>query len=292
MLKKIFKVIGITLGSIVALLVLAYAFIYLDIRYRMAKTYDINAEEINVKYDSASIALGKRLVHTRACTECHGKDLSGNTLIDDALVGTFVTRNLTKGKGGIPADFSESDWVLAMKHGLRRDGKPLLLMPSHELSQLSETDMAAIIAYCSQVPAVDHVPAEFEIGPLGYVLSEFGLIPLLPAEITDHQIFFAKEVKREISAEYGQYLSTICINCHGKSLKGGESPVPGGKYVADISSTGNPGKWSHQEFITALHTGVTPEGKKLNPAEMPWTITKGYTEDELTALHMYLQTIK
>ena len=157
---------------------------------------------------------------------------------------------------------------------------------------MTESDMAAIIAYCSQVPPVDRKPKEFKLGPLGYVLSEFGLIPLLPAEITDHERPFAKEIKKDVSAAYGEYLATICINCHGKDFKGGKSPVPGGKYVADISSTGNPGKWSHEQFVTALHTGVTPEGKKLNPAEMPWTITTSYTKDELTALHMYLQTIK
>ena len=144
--------------------------------------------------------------------------------------------------------------------------------------------MAAIIAYCSQLPPVNREPKEFKVGPLGIVLSEFGLIPLLPAEITDHDIQFVKEVKAEVSSTYGKYLSTICINCHGPNMKGGESPVPGGKYVADISSTGNPGKWSHEEFITALHTGVTPEGKNLKPDEMPWTITKNFTEDELTAL--------
>ncbi len=292
MFKKILRITGITLGVIVGIVILAYVFIYVDMRLRISKTYDINAEPIEVKYDSASLALGQRLVNTRACVECHGKDLGGNVLYDDALLGTFVSRNITKGKGGLPDDFAVSDWVRAMKHGVNRNGKPLFLMPSHELSQLTETDMAAIIAYCSQVPPVDREPSEFKLGPLGYVLSEFGLIPLLPAEFTDHQIHFAKEVKREVSVTYGQYLSTICINCHGPNLKGGESPVPGGKYVADITSTGNPGKWSHEEFITALHTGVTPEGKHLNPAEMPWTITKSFTEDELTALHLYLKSIK
>jgi mono/diheme cytochrome c family protein len=208
------------------------------------------------------------------------------------MIGTFATKNLTKGKGGLPADFSVSDWILAMKHGVRRDGTPLYLMPSHELSHLTEKDMAAIIAYCTQLPAVDREPKKFRVGPLGIVLSEFGLIPLLPAEFTDHEIQFPKEVKAEVSAVYGKYLSTICINCHGQNMKGGESPVPGGKYVADISSTGNPGNWTHEEFITTLHTGVTPEGKNLKPEEMPWTITKNFTEDELTALHMYLKTIE
>lgn len=127
-----------------------------------------------------------------------------------------------QGKGGIPADFGVSDWVRAMKHGLDRDGKPLYLMPSHELSLLSESDMAAIIAYCSQLPPVDRDPGKFTLGPLGYILSEFGLIPLLPAEFTDHQIELKKEVKREVSAVYGKYLSTTCINCHGATLKGGD----------------------------------------------------------------------
>jgi len=292
MIKKIFKIISISVGALVGILLIAFAFIYFDIRSRVNKKYDINVEDINISYDSASLSLGKRLVNTRACTECHGKDLGGATLIEDALIGTFASRNITKGKGGLPADFSASDWVLAMKHGLNREGKPLYLMPSHELSHLTETDMAAIIAYCSQVPAVDREPKEFKIGPLGYVLSGLGLIPLLPAELTDHQIHFAKEIKREISAAYGKYLSTICINCHGANLKGGDSPVPGGKYVADITSTGNPGKWSHEQFITTLHTGVTPEGKELKPDEMPWTITKSFTRDELTALHLYLKSIK
>jgi mono/diheme cytochrome c family protein len=292
MFKKIFKIISISIGVLVGILLIAYVIIYFDIRYRANKKYDINAEAIEVNYDSASLALGKRLVNTRACTECHGKDLGGATLVDDGVIGTFASKNITKGKGGLPSDFTISDWVLAMKHGVKRDGRPLYLMPSHELSQLTEKDMAAIIAYCSQVPNVDREPREFKIGPLGYVLSGLGLIPLLPAEFTDHQIHFAKEIKREISAAYGKYLSTICINCHGANLKGGDSPVPGGKYVADITSTGNPGKWSHEEFITALHTGVTPEGKVLKPEEMPWSITKSFTPDELTALHLYLQSIK
>lgn len=280
------------LGAIVSMFILFYGYVYFDINRRAEKSYDVAVKTIDIKYDSATLALGQRLVNTRACSECHGKDLGGATLNDDALIGKLVSKNITKGKGGLPPDFGVSDWVRAMKHGLTREGKPLYLMPSHELSLLAESDMAAIIAYCSQLPPVDRVPGEFTLGPLGYILSEFGLIPLLPAEFTDHNRELKKDVKREVSAAYGEYLSTICINCHGANLKGGKSPVPGGKYVADITATGNPGKWSHEEFITALHTGVTPEGKTLIPSEMPWTITKSYTEDELTALHMYLQTLK
>jgi mono/diheme cytochrome c family protein len=160
------------------------------------------------------------------------------------------------------------------------------------MSLLTEKDMAAIIAYCSQVPAVDRVNEEFRMRPLGYILGQFDMIPLLPAEMTDHSLPFAQEIKPANPVEYGKYLSTVCMNCHRADMKGGESLVPGGKYVADITSTGNPGKWTHEEFIKALHTGETPEGKKLNPAEMPWTITQSFSEEDLTALHIYLQSLK
>ena len=292
MLKKIAKVTGVVILSMAAIVFAVYAYSYINIAIRAGKKYEVQTESIPINYDSSSIAHGERLSRTRACRECHGDNLAGSTLVDDFMIGRFSTRNITKGKGGLPDDFSIEDWLLAMKHGLNRERKPLYLMPSHELSQISESDIAALIAYCSQVPPVDNEPPSFRIGPLGYVLSAFGLIPLLPAELTDHELPFAKPVVSEVSVEYGKYLSTICINCHGPTLKGGESPVPGGKYVADITSTGNPGKWTHDEFIKALHTGETPEGKQMNPAEMPWTITKNFTEDELTALHLYLLTLK
>lgn len=239
-LKKTAKITGIILMSLLVIILSILGFAYLHVNYRMNKVYDVTAEPIRVTYDSASITLGEKLSRTRACRECHGDDLSGGVLVDDNVIGRFSTKNITKGKGGIPADFSEKDWVLAMKHGLSCDHKPLHLMPSHELSQLTEADMAALIAYCSTVPPVDRETPSFTIGPLGYVLSEFELIPMIPAELTDHTIPFAKPVKREVSVEYGKYLTTICVNCHGQDFKGGESPVPGGKYVADISSTGNP----------------------------------------------------
>src|SRR5690349_182538 len=131
MLKKIAKVIVIFIGSVLAIVLAVLLFSYLHLRYRINKEYAVVAEEIQLNYDSATIVLGGRLAGTRGCKECHGQDLGGSQLVDDPLIGRFVTRNLTKGKGGLPSDFSVNDWVLAMKHGLNRQGKPLLLMPSH-----------------------------------------------------------------------------------------------------------------------------------------------------------------
>ena len=95
--------------------------------HRANKKYDTNAEAIDVRYDSASLALGKRLVNTRACTECHGKDLGGTTLIEDGLIGTFVTKNITKGKGGLPARFCNIR--LGTGHEARREERWKATLP-------------------------------------------------------------------------------------------------------------------------------------------------------------------
>jgi len=74
-------------------------------------------------------------------------------------------------------------------------------------------------------------------------------------------------------------------------MKGGEPVAPGYPMVADITSTGHPGKWTDEQFIKTLRTGVTPEGKVLKPEEMPWRMTKELTDLELKALHLYLNSL-
>jgi hypothetical protein len=74
-------------------------------------------------------------------------------------------------------------------------------------------------------------------------------------------------------------------------MKGGPPLAPGFPVVADITSTGNPGKWTEEQFIHTLQTGTTPEGKKLNPSEMPWVSFKNYNEAELKSLFLFLKSM-
>lgn len=291
MLKKILKITGLVVGGIVLLAVGFYVKVYVATQSRMNKVYHVELQPLEPAGDSAMIALGARLAVTKGCTECHGDDLGGKVFVDDGALGHLYARNLTKGKGGLPADHDMDDWVLALKHGIRRDGKPLLFMPSHEYTMLSEHDMRSIIAYVTQVPHVDRELPQSTVGPLGRILTDFGKLPLLPAELIDHTATLKKEVMPEISIAYGKYLSIACQGCHRENMKGGEPVAPGYPVVADISSTGNPGRWSDEQFMNTLRTGVTPEGKTLNPAEMPWLMTKAYTDVELKALHVYLKSL-
>jgi cytochrome c553 len=291
MIKKILKFTGIFLGVITVAVLVYYAKVHISTEKRLHKKYDVHVQSFDIKKDSASLALGARLVKTKGCAGCHSADLGGKIFVNDAAFGVLSAANLTKGKGGRPADYNELDFVRALKHGLRQDGTALIFMPAHEYTLLSETDMGAIIAYCSTLPRVDRELPEANLGPLAKVLADLGQLKLFPAELIDHTRKLVKEVKAEISTEYGQYLSTACQGCHRETMKGGEPIAPGYPMVADITSTGHPGKWTDEQFIKTLRTGVTPEGKVLKPEEMPWRMTKELTDLELKALHLYLNSL-
>ncbi|MEZ4675954.1 MAG: hypothetical protein R2932_17140 [Caldilineaceae bacterium] len=49
--------------------------------------------------------------------------------------------------------------------------------------------------------------------------------------------------------------------------------------------------WTEADFITALRTGRTPDGRELSAA-MPWRGYAQMTEIELRALWAYLQTLE
>lgn len=291
MLKKIFKIAGIVLGIVVCIIAGFYTKVYFSIKSRMNHAYEVTPQAIHLRYDSATLELGGRLIKAKGCADCHKEDMGGGIVMNDDMLGLLVAKNLTKGKGGLAADHDVTDWVLALKHGIRRDKKPLIFMPSHEYTQLSEEDLGAIIAYTTQLPAVDRELPETDLGPLAKILGDLDKLTLFPAEKIDHEKALVKAVKAEVSIEYGKYLSVGCIGCHREHLKGGDPLAPGLPPVADITSSGHPGKWSDEQFINTLRTGVTPEGKVLNPAEMPWKMTKEFTDVELKALHLYLKSI-
>jgi mono/diheme cytochrome c family protein len=291
MFKKTLKITGVVLGVVVCLFAAFYLKAHVSTESRIHQVYAVVPQQLTPSSDSAILAYGKRLITTKGCNDCHGADLGGKIFIDDPALGLIVARNLTRGKGGLPEDFEVSDWVLALKHGIRKTGLPLLVMPADEYTHLTEKDMTAIISYCSQVPAVDRELPPSGVGPLARVLTELGKLPLLPVEKIDHSRKLTVDLKAEVSIEYGKYLSNACQGCHREHMKGGEPIAPGFPVVADISSTGNPGKWTAEQFMQTLRTGHTPEGKALKASEMPWTMTRAYTDIELKALHLYLQSI-
>ena len=99
-------------------------------------------------------------------------------------VGYWAAPNLTSGRGGLGASFTDADWVRAIRHGVHRDGTTLLVMPSEAFVYMNEPDTAALIAYLERLPPVDREMPSSRLGPLGRTLLVVGRFSILTAEKT------------------------------------------------------------------------------------------------------------
>ncbi|GAB3546131.1 c-type cytochrome [Spirosoma fluminis] len=290
MLKKIFKWTGIVLGSLVLLLLVFYGFVYAKTEASINKIYDVKPQRLIIPNDSASYIAGRHVAEIRGCLACHGANLAtGEVFADEkSPIGFIQASNITSGKGGI--QYTDQDWIRALRHGLGKDNKPLWFMPSHEICGLSNQDLATLISYVKKQPPVDKLTPQKSIKPLGRILTFIGEFQLLPAERIDHTATYVDDVKLAVNADYGKYLAVTCTGCHTDSFKGGPAHTPGQPPIPDISSTGNLGKWTQQGFVNLFHTGKTPEGRVLSKYMPVQAFT--YSDDELRAIYLYLHEIK
>ena len=289
------KLLKKALLGLVSLIVLLVAAVYGVSEAKLRKTYDgAGTTPMNVTSDPAQLARGRHLVTAVAkCVECHDADLGGKVMIDEAPMGTIVASNLTRGKGGVGGSYTDAQLERAIRHGIRPNGRALVLMPSDEYQNLSDADVSAIISYLRTVSPVDRQHGTSHLGPVGRALYAAGQLPFIPAERMDHARTGARTAPPAgPTREYGQYLVSVggCRGCHGPNLVGGPSPEPGAPPAANITPAGPIGQWSEAQFFTAIRTGTRPDGSKILEF-MPWKSMSRHTDDELHAIWLYLQTV-
>ncbi|MGV3586653.1 MAG: c-type cytochrome [Adhaeribacter sp.] len=288
---KLGKWLGYLVLACLLLAAVAYGYAYLNTERRLNKVYPIQTPSITISKDSASIIRGAHLYVVHACRDCHGPDLSGRIVLDNPVMGRLVAHNLTRGKGGLPIDFKEQDWLRTLKHGVNRAGKPLWVMPAHETTKISDQDLADIISFCqSSVPVNKQLPAQ-QMGPLLRVVAGLVDPQFFPAEKIDHNLRPIGKIQPEATVTYGEYLATNCTACHRPDFQGGPPLAPGYPPVPNITANGRVGKWTEAEFMHTLRTGLTPEGQKLDSTKMPWPRTREFSETELKAVRKFLLSL-
>jgi mono/diheme cytochrome c family protein len=276
--------------SLVVLLALAAGTVYALSARLMNERFEVPAHPIAVRTDSATIARGAHLATIRGCTDCHGANLRGNVMLDDPAVGRIAGPNLTAGGRG--RDLTDADWERAVRHGVRRDGSALAVMPANEFNVFTDEDLAAIVAYARSLPADPNVAPATSPGPVLRALHAAGEVPLLPAKAIDHAAPHAATIAVEPTVAYGQYIAVGCQGCHNPSFSGGKIPgtPPDWKPSANITPAGI-GHYSEADFITALRTGRRPDGSAIDPQMPIATMTSKMTDTELRAMYAYLRTV-
>jgi len=292
-MRKALRWRGRGLAAVVALLALGIGSVYALTSRRMARTFEVPREhELAIASDSATIERGRYLAITRGCTDCHAGNLGGKVLVDDPAIGHIVTANLTSGRKGGPLD--ARGFELAVRHGIRPDGSALLVMPSQEFQQFTDDDVSAIAAWARSLPPVTDSLPPISVGPLARVLWMAGKLQAVPAEDVKPTAQHVVTLAMADTREYGAYVAAGCVGCHGQDYSGGPIPgmPPGTPPAANItpdSATGI-GAWTEEQFVTALRTGVRPDGSKIKPP-MPIEATKLMVDDEVRATYKYLRTV-
>lgn len=288
-MKKIFKWIGIVLGSLIGLILVAAVVLYFAGNSHFTKTYDFPPSGIVAPTDAASIEYGKHRVET-LCVDCHGDDLGG--VIGWTVVGPLATidsANLTSGEGGIGEEFTtDEDYVRALRHGVDPEGKPLYMPAVAAFQAISDEDLGAIIAYLKTVTPVDRKTNGSQFSALGKVIFAVGMFGEFPVEVVSHQNNVTAPAAGA-TVEYGEYLVAIgdCRACHGQELAGGSYPDPAVTLpVPNLTPGGELGSWTEEQFITIMRTGGA-----LNPILMPVKEVGKLTDDELKAVFMYLHSL-
>ncbi len=259
----------------------------------------------------ARLARGKYLMEgVLTCRHCHsphewtqhdpaipeGRAFSGSVIESAGLPGRVVAPNLTPDVETGSGNWSDDALARAIREGVGHDGRALFpMMPSE--GSLPDEDLASVVVYLRSLPAVHNPLPKTEISfPLKYIMRNFPEPLTAPvAEPT-----FSSPEKR------GEYLTHLigCPDCHtpvgadhnfvpGMEFGGGQVfEGPWGK-VASANLTPDPSGIPYYDqalFLRTIRTGYVGS-RALNPL-MPWSIFRGMTDDDLSAIFAYLKTLK
>jgi mono/diheme cytochrome c family protein len=284
------------IGGLVLLLVLIGGGLVIaaDLLYdrKRDRVVTLDVKGVTVVSDEAALVRGKYLFASRGCGDCHAANGAGRVFIDDPASG-FVVRSPNITPGGVVAKYSDVDWVRAIRHGVRPDGRALFVMPSEDYNRFTDADVAALIAYARTLPPVAGEGASFQVPLPVKGLYAAGVIKDA-AEKIDHSLPPATPVAEGVTAEHGKYVANLCLGCHGAGLAGGK--IPGGPpdWPAASNLTPGPGTvmtaYDTADKLKAMfHSGKRANGTPI--AVMPFDTLRELNDTDVAAVLAYLKTL-
>lgn len=288
-MRKLIKSLALLLGALLLLLVVALGWAWVKTERGLARTYVVKDPPLAVPRDAQTVAHGGHLFATRGCADCHGANGAGGLVFDGGLVIRLVAPNITP--AGVLKGVTADQTAAAVRHGVKPDGHPMVFMPSPEYHEMSDADVAALVAFLQSLPASDNQPGAISIRPMGRLMYALGKFPLLPAEGLDHSPRTRIGPPVAATADYGKYIARGCMGCHGANLAGQHVPgTPPSFPNAQNLTPAALGKWTADDFRRALREGKRPDGSAINPF-MPWQAFAKMSDEEIAALWAYLQTV-
>ena len=260
---------------------------------RLARRLSQPAYALTLPSDAAALERGRYLFASRGCAECHGANGAGKVFIDEG--GLFARApNISPGPGSVVARYQAADWERALRHGIKPDGRPLLIMPSEDYSRWTDADLAAVVAYVRSLPPAAGSAAEFRLPLPVRVFYGYGLVKDA-AEKIDHTLPPSQPVPEGPTVEHGRYVAQMCVGCHGPGLSGGRIPGSPPDWPAAANLTSGEGSVLPRyadaaAFRASMRSGRRPDGTAISGV-MPFPSLREMSDVDLDAVHAYLQTV-
>jgi mono/diheme cytochrome c family protein len=252
------------------------------------------------------VARGEYLARAADCTACHttpsGKELAGG-LGFKLPFGTLFSTNITPDKDTGIGNYTDAEFIAAVRQGVRRDGARLYpAMPYASYSYLTDDDVLAIKAYLFRVPAVRvAVPANTLAFPFNQRWAMLGW-----SVVFNRDTRFAPNTSQPPEWNRGAYLVEAlahCGECHtprniGFALDNRNKfagAVAAGWRAFDITSdkaTGI-GNWSDADLAAYLSAGhATGHGTASGPMGEAVDHSFRYlTSEDIGAIVTYLRSV-
>jgi mono/diheme cytochrome c family protein len=317
-LRRILKVLGILVGILVLLVIILVVFVQLTWDRPVSR----DAPQMTAPTDAQTVARGEFLFnYSLNCWDCHGSQGSNSTdepqagslefdLTNVGLPGGFgyvYASNITSDPGTGIGTWSDGELVRALREGLDPDGYLIFpIMEAEWWSGLSDEDALALVAYMRSLPPVRNEVPDNRLTFAAKTLFALGVLKAQPA-ITEPVV----APQRGATLEYGEYLvyhASTCVGCHmprdpmtgqfdlTRPFAGGLFPIPDeGVSATGSNLTPDPatgiGNWTEEQFMTAMRTGLRPDGTVMLPY-MPWPSYSRWDEDDVRAVWLYLRSLE
>jgi mono/diheme cytochrome c family protein len=267
---------------------------------KLNKHYDNPVANIQVVGTPEQIARGEKLAN--ACASCHSPGnqppLSGVNFGAKfgfpPMMGVLYAPNLTP--SGDIQDWSDGEIIRAIREGIHKNGRSLLIMPAGDFRNMSDEDVQAVVAYLrSQPPTGGPTPG-----------TQFNVLGAIFTNLSDFRT--AQQPVGQVVAPpagtpvYGKYMVDVigCRSCHGPELQGrvdtGQLGPPAGPNLTRIVP-----QWTEEQFMAFFNSGTLPGGGKVpiitlssgySEPRMNWPMVRAVaTDDELKAMYAYLHSL-
>jgi len=239
--------------------------------------------------DAAARERGAYLYASRGCVDCHGANGAGRVFVDNGSL-RIKGPAIHTGPGSVTLAYKPEDWDRALRHGVKPNGTPAMIMPSEDYNRFTDADLVALVAYARTLPPAGGGAAEITLPLPVRALYGAGAIKDAADKI-DHSLPVQQPVTEGVTLEHGQYVANMCKGCHGAELVGGK--VPGGPpdWPPAAKLTRGEGNAmdryaSADSMIAMFRSGKRADGSAVQV--MPFESLAKMSDTDLRALHLYL----